>query len=65
MRTQGAAAPYWRGGGLRLRIPNLRGAFPQTCCYQLELRVYKRSVASCNYNYTPSKLSFYSLAVVV
>jgi hypothetical protein len=64
-RTQGATAPAWRGGGLRLHIPDLRAAFPETCCYQLELRVYKRSVVSCNYDFTPWKLSYYSLTVVV
>jgi hypothetical protein len=64
-RVQGAVSPHWRAGGLRLSIPDLRNAFPETCCYQLELRVYKRSVVSCDHNYTPSKLSFYSLTVVV
>ncbi len=64
-RMQGATAPHWRGGGLRLTIPDLRNAFPETCCYQLELRVYKRTIVSCDYNYTPNKLSFYSLTVVV
>jgi hypothetical protein len=64
-RTQGAAAPHWRAGGLRLTIPDLRHAFPETCCYQLELRVYKRTVVSCDYDFTPWKLSYYSLTVVV
>ena len=64
-RGQGAASPHWRAGGLRLTIPNLRNAFPETCCYQLELRVYKRSIVSCDYDFEPSKLSFYSLTVVV
>jgi hypothetical protein len=64
-RTQGAAAPDWRAGGLRLTIPDLRNAFPETCCYQLELRVYKRTVVGCDHDYTPNKLSFYSLTVVV
>jgi len=64
-RGQGATAPNWRAGGLRLTMPDLRNAFPETCCYQLELRVYKRTVVNCDHNYTPSKLSFYSLTVVV
>ena len=62
---EGATSPHWRAGGLRLTIPDLRNAFPETCCYQLELRVYKRTIVSCDYNYTPSKLSYYSLTVVV
>jgi hypothetical protein len=64
-RVQGAVAPNWRAGGLRLTIPNLRNAFPETCCYQLELRVYKRTVVNCDHNYTPSNLSYYSFTVVV
>lgn len=63
--TQGAASPHWRAGGIRLTIPDLRDAFPETCCYQVELRVYKRTVVSCNHDYHPRKLSFYSLTVVV
>jgi hypothetical protein len=64
-RGQGAPSPRWRAGGLRLTVPDLRDAFPETCCYQLELRVYKRTVVSCNHNYTPAELSYYSLTVVV
>ncbi len=64
-RLQGAASPHWRAGGLRLTVPNLHDAFPETCCYQLELRVYKRTVVSCDHDYRPWKLSYYSLTVVV
>lgn len=66
-RTQGALAPAWHGGGLRLHIPAecIRAIFPETCCYQLELRVYKRTIVGCDYNYTPGKLVFYSFTVVV
>jgi hypothetical protein len=62
---QGALSPSWRAGGLRLTIPDLREAFPETCCYQLELRVYKRTIVSCDYDFEPSDLSYYSLTVVV
>ncbi len=64
-QAQGAAAPLWRAGGLRLTVPDLRDAFPETCCYQLELRVYKRTIVGCDYDYTPQKLTYYSLTVVV
>ncbi|MBF6594536.1 MAG: carboxypeptidase regulatory-like domain-containing protein [Thermaceae bacterium] len=66
-RTQGAAAPIWHGGGLRLHIPSecIHKIFPETCCYQLELRVYKRTIVGCDYYYTPNKLVFYSFTVVV
>ena len=40
--TQGAVAPHWEGGQYRLTIP-LEEAFPDPCCYQLELRAYKRT----------------------
>jgi hypothetical protein len=64
-RLQGATAPHWRAGGLRLTIPDLRDAFPETCCYQIELWVYKRTVVSCDHGYWPRKHSFYSLTVAV
>jgi hypothetical protein len=68
-RMQGAAAPTWEGGTFRLTIPNLRLAFPETCCYQLELRAYKRTIVSCNYDTHGSaghaNLSEYSFTVVV
>lgn len=60
-----APGPHWRAGGLRLTIPDARSAFPETCCYQIELRVYKRPVVSCSHNFSLSKLSYYSLTVVV
>jgi len=51
--SQGAIPPVWAGGGIRLEVPltgpttHLRQLFPETCCYQLELRGYKRSIVSC------------------
>ncbi len=33
----GATAPVWRGGGLRLELPAIQ-AFPEDCCFLLELR---------------------------
>jgi hypothetical protein len=42
-----ATSPHWYGGTYRLTIP-ARQAFPETCCYQLELRAYKRTVVSCS-----------------
>lgn len=41
--SQGAVAPHWEGGAYRLTLP-LEEAFPEPCCYQLELRAYKRTV---------------------
>ncbi len=44
-----ATAPHWRGGGLRLLVP-AHEAFPETCCYQLELRAHKRTIVNCSSN---------------
>ena len=40
---QGATAPHWAGGTFRLTIP-MNEAFPDPCCYQLELWAFKRTV---------------------
>ena len=47
----GAVSPTWRGGAIRLTVPATGpgGAFPYTCCYQLELRSHKRTIVDCNY----------------
>jgi len=40
---QGAVAPVWSGGQYRLTIP-AANAFPEPCCYQLQLYSYKRTI---------------------
>ncbi len=62
--SQGAVAPNWRGGTFQLRVP-LVEAFPDPCCYQLELRGWKRTVVGCNSNYSHRNLSEYTLGVGV
>ena len=63
---QGAPRPVWSGGMIRLTIPDLSLAFPETCCYELELRAYKRTIVNCSYGYSShSNLSQYSFGVVV
>ena len=49
--TQGAASPKWTGGVLHLSLPATgpNGAFPETCCYQLRLNAYKRTIVDCTY----------------
>jgi hypothetical protein len=64
-RTQGAAAPIWAGGTFHLHIPDIKKVFTKTCCYQLELRAYKRTIVSCNYDSAHNNLSEYSFMVVV
>jgi len=41
-----ATSPLWQGGTYRLTI-NARQVFPETCCYQLALSAYKRTVVGC------------------
>lgn len=63
---QGAVSPIWHGGALRLLIP-AKLAFPRTCCYQLELRAYKRTIVNCVENLLIGhrNLSEYSFMIVV
>ncbi len=61
---QGAVAPLWHGGTYTLTIP-VSVAFPEPCCYQLELVAYKRTVVSCDGDYDHWNKSQYSLGVGV
>ena len=61
--AQLAVAPTWAGGMLHLSVP-VAAAFPEPCCYQLELRAYKRTIADCNYNYSHNNLSEFSFGVI-
>ena len=45
---QGAMSPSWKGGVITLKINNLKQAFPETCCYQIQLYVHKRTVVNCD-----------------
>ncbi len=62
--AQGAAAPSWNGGTMLLTVPADK-AFPEPCCYQLELRARKRTVVSCDGDYDHCNLSEYTLGVGV
>lgn len=64
----GASAPVWRGGVIRLRVraTGPGGAFPYTCCYQLELRAHKRTIVNCDHSlWGHANLSEYSFTIVV
>lgn len=63
-RTQGATAPAWQGGALRFSLPATI-AFPESCCYQLELRAYKRTIVDCQENFAHRNLSERSFQVSV
>jgi hypothetical protein len=61
----GATAPIWNGGAIRLQMP-ANVAFPETCCYLLELTARKRTIVSCDYGFWPhSNRSEYSFTVEV
>lgn len=68
--NHGAVAPHWQGGSYTLTLP-LEQAFPEPCCYQLELRAWKRTIvghtSSCNDYWFPDNgnRSEYSLGVGV
>ncbi|HEX6125307.1 MAG TPA: carboxypeptidase-like regulatory domain-containing protein [Pyrinomonadaceae bacterium] len=63
--SQGATAPVWRGGAIRLEV-SAADAFPETCCYQLELIAHKRTIVSCDYSlWGHSNKSTYALGITV
>jgi len=58
----GATSPSWAGGGMRLTINDSSLAFPEPCCYQLELRASKRTIVGCTGG-PHANLSEYSFGV--
>ena len=60
---QGATAPDWEGGTITLTT-TVGALFPETCCYQLQLWVFKRNIVNCYYGidsngyYNLTELSF-------
>src|SRR5262249_6008815 len=63
---QGAVAPSWSGGTYRLTVP-VQEAFPEPCCYQLELCACKRTVVGdldgCDHGYQHRNLTEYTIGV--
>jgi hypothetical protein len=43
-----AAKPVWKGGHMKLTIPDASPVFPITCCYLVQLTVWKRNIVSCS-----------------
>jgi hypothetical protein len=60
----GAVAPTWAGGAVRLEMKAAK-AFPKTCCYQIQLRVYKRTIVSCQYDFDHYNVSEYSFMITL
>jgi hypothetical protein len=61
--NQGALAPHWYGGTYRLTIANAVDAFPIPCCYQLQLRAWKRTVVDCDGDFDHHNRTEYSLGI--
>lgn len=64
----GATSPTWNGGAMRLQVKATGpgGAFPETCCYQLELRSHKRTIVDCNYSdWSHTNYTEYSFNITV
>jgi hypothetical protein len=59
---QGVSAPQWHGGSITLHIPasQLLLKFPDPCCYQLELRAWKRTIVGCDTRFLHDNLAEYS-----
>ncbi len=57
-----ATAPVWHGGEIILRVKVLE-AFPEPCCYLLDLWAYKRTIDGCNYDYPHRNRSTFTLTV--
>jgi hypothetical protein len=63
--TEGAVRPTWKGGTLRLHIDNASLVFPKTCCYLIELTVWKRNIVNCDGHLTYYNQTHYSFTVLV
>jgi hypothetical protein len=48
--SQVASAPWWNGGAMRLTVP-ATAAFPETCAYELQLFVHKRTISGCDHSF--------------
>jgi len=62
---ESAARPIWNGGNITLHIDNAANVFPITCCYLIELTVWKRNIVSCSGNLSYYNQSHYSFTVTV
>ena len=63
--TQGAARPQWKGGSMKLVIDDASKVFPKTCCYVIELTVYKRNIVNCSGSLPYFNQTHYSFTVLV
>jgi hypothetical protein len=62
---ESAVRPIWGGGSMTLHIDNAANVFPQTCCYLIQLVVWKRNIVNCSTDLTYYNQSDYSFTVTV
>ncbi len=63
---ESAARPFWGGGNITLHIDDASKVFPVTCCYLIELTVWKRNIVDCLiYSLPYYNQSHYSFTVTV
>jgi hypothetical protein len=61
--AEGATAPWWSGGAIRLEV-NAAAAFPETCAYDMQLYAYKRTIVDCDHDYDQYNESDLSFTIV-
>ena len=62
--AQGATPPVWKGGTMLLRVP-ADLAFPEPCCYDLELQAWSRTVVGCDGDFAYWNRSDFTIGVGV
>ncbi|MDE3167558.1 MAG: hypothetical protein KGN36_17280, partial [Acidobacteriota bacterium] len=62
---QSSPRPVWKGGTLRLHIDDASKVFPKTCCYLIELTVWKRNIVNCDGHLTYYNQMHYTFTISV
>lgn len=62
---QSSPRPVWKGGTLRLHIDDASRVFPKTCCYLIELTVWKRNIVNCDGHLTYYNQMHYTFTITV
>ena len=63
--SQSSTRPTWTGGSMRLHINDASNVFPKTCCYLIELTVWKRNIVGCDGDLNYYNQMHYSFTVTV
>ena len=62
--AEGATAPSWQGGTMLLTVSAFE-AFPEPCCYDLELEAWSRTVVDCDTGFAYWNRSDFTIGVGV